>query len=513
VTARRLLFLTAGMLSLAMGEGSATAGRRASLVCRNTIARNVREFVHTSLGIIEACHRRTSRTRSHRDCNSLASSPDFVIAHARADAIIGAECAKAIEVFANYPRVRQATDLGGVLLPTLERTLETNASALLGPSGAAASTSARRRSGCRRAIGKATTTIVNRVVARAVRCQHAHDRKATSFGPIDDQCLQVDAGRLAAAARSSVARACDGLSGAEVGSCTSLPNCVIAQSILTGRAVADDIYGAPPEVRGLRCGNGVLDLGEFCDDGNRDDHDACTNECVPARCGDGIVETGVEECDDGNNVETDACTHLCKLARCGDGIVETGLEECDDGPNMPNADCADCHRPAVACTDQGILATASLIGQPGTPSDLGGVEVDISYPPPLDIPGSGGDASVRARVTDVSGTGGFAGVNDSDSNGDGIDDTLKYPYAVAGGAIAIGPLVQVRFDCPAGTMLLPAALPCNVTDASDSSGNSLGHCSGDGSPCRHDADCQAGQTCNTESYPRCTITLAAPRGP
>lgn len=49
------------------------------------------------------------------------------------------------------------------------------------------------------------------------------------------------------------------------------------------------------------CGNGVLDAGETCDDGNRVDDDDCLSTCVPAVCGDGFAATfGVEareECD------------------------------------------------------------------------------------------------------------------------------------------------------------------------------------------------------------------------
>ncbi|MAO84704.1 MAG: hypothetical protein CMH50_12620, partial [Myxococcales bacterium] len=33
------------------------------------------------------------------------------------------------------------------------------------------------------------------------------------------------------------------------------------------------------------CGNGVIDDGESCDDGNSDDQDACRNNCAAARCG------------------------------------------------------------------------------------------------------------------------------------------------------------------------------------------------------------------------------------
>ncbi len=60
------------------------------------------------------------------------------------------------------------------------------------------------------------------------------------------------------------------------------------------------------------CGNGYLDtvLGEVCDDGtaNSDEPDAsCRTDCTPRRCGDGIVDSG-EECDDSNGVDWDGCT-------------------------------------------------------------------------------------------------------------------------------------------------------------------------------------------------------------
>jgi len=58
----------------------------------------------------------------------------------------------------------------------------------------------------------------------------------------------------------------------------------------------------------IDCGDGIVDEGETCDDGNDVDVDECTNACQPARSGDGIVQTGVEQCDDGNDDEGDACT-------------------------------------------------------------------------------------------------------------------------------------------------------------------------------------------------------------
>ena len=98
------------------------------------------------------------------------------------------------------------------------------------------------------------------------------------------------------------------------------------------------------EKEGL-CGNGKVETGESCDDGNEDNADACTNGCDLATCGDAVTRTdrlagdnGYEACDDGNDVETDICLNNCTAATCGDGILRTdlsegmvGFEECDDG--------------------------------------------------------------------------------------------------------------------------------------------------------------------------------------
>jgi cysteine-rich repeat protein len=37
------------------------------------------------------------------------------------------------------------------------------------------------------------------------------------------------------------------------------------------------------------CGDGDVDKGEECDDGNEDTYDACINTCTMNVCGDGIV--------------------------------------------------------------------------------------------------------------------------------------------------------------------------------------------------------------------------------
>ena len=86
------------------------------------------------------------------------------------------------------------------------------------------------------------------------------------------------------------------------------------------------------------CGDGRVDGGEICDDGNSTDNDSCSNTCVPARCGDGAVQ-GSEACDDGNSVNTDSCTNVCAAAACGDGFVQ-GSEACDAGASNGTGTCS-----------------------------------------------------------------------------------------------------------------------------------------------------------------------------
>ncbi|MCB9705583.1 MAG: hypothetical protein H6711_27185 [Myxococcales bacterium] len=82
------------------------------------------------------------------------------------------------------------------------------------------------------------------------------------------------------------------------------------------------------------CGDGNVDAGEECDNGNDNaDNAACTSACKNATCGDGLVFDGTETCDDGTNDGSyGGCMADCSAwgPRCGDGEVqlEEG-EECD----------------------------------------------------------------------------------------------------------------------------------------------------------------------------------------
>src|SRR5207249_6141959 len=52
-----------------------------------------------------------------------------------------------------------------------------------------------------------------------------------------------------------------------------------------------------------------------------------TTTTLPATCGNGKVDPG-EECDDGNRVDGDGCDSNCTVTRCGNGVKTAG-EDCD----------------------------------------------------------------------------------------------------------------------------------------------------------------------------------------
>jgi cysteine-rich repeat protein len=105
------------------------------------------------------------------------------------------------------------------------------------------------------------------------------------------------------------------------------------------------------------CGDGVADSGESCDDGNDDDGDACRNDCSPATCGDGFLDPG-EECDDGtrnSDTRRDACRTNCLRAWCGDGVLDAG-ESCDDGNRWDGDGCSAICRVEEGCGNGAIEA-------------------------------------------------------------------------------------------------------------------------------------------------------------
>jgi cysteine-rich repeat protein len=87
----------------------------------------------------------------------------------------------------------------------------------------------------------------------------------------------------------------------------------------------DDCLCPPSPV----CGNGLVEENEQCDDGNRDNDDDCTTDCMQASCGDGYVQ-GTEECDEGDQNGEDGCLNDCTI-----GWVYVGEVSSNEDPTQP----------------------------------------------------------------------------------------------------------------------------------------------------------------------------------
>ena len=75
-------------------------------------------------------------------------------------------------------------------------------------------------------------------------------------------------------------------------------------------------FNSSPTVCTPVCGDGILTLGEQCDDGvNAGGYGKCGPGCMLTEyCGDGKVEAD-EDCDDGNRVDNDGCNNACRILK------------------------------------------------------------------------------------------------------------------------------------------------------------------------------------------------------
>jgi len=142
--------------------------------------------------------------------------------------------------------------------------------------------------------------------------------------------------------------------------------CTVEQDFTCSTVGQSCIYTPPPPA--AQCGNGKVETGETCDDGNGNGGDGCSSvcvvetgwkctapsiPCVANQCGDGFL-AGTEQCDDGIVNTTSGCTPQCTIAPnatcpanggpcipmiCGDGKV-TGTETCDSGLNDGKHGCS-----------------------------------------------------------------------------------------------------------------------------------------------------------------------------
>ena len=210
------------------------------------------------------------------------------------------------------------------------------------------------------------------------------------------------------------------------------------------------------------CGNGVVNSGEECDDGNVSDQDACLSTCQLNVCGDGFVNQGVEQCEPGLLGSetcatrgfaggTLACSQQCTFdtSRCaGTGGIPTPTATptaATTGATPANGTAT----PSTGSTPSGACgAGGSVVVTAALDQAYGGAVVDLVYPTSVRIPGTGSEPSVVARVQ-FTASGGLPAVNDSDTNGDQVEDTLTAALSSLSNNPA-GPFATVTFDCVEG---------------------------------------------------------------
>ena len=238
------------------------------------------------------------------------------------------------------------------------------------------------------------------------------------------------------------------------------------------------------------CGDGVLDTGEVCDDGNTVAADGCIATCKQleadyvcpspgspcvstVKCGDGKIG-GDEKCDDNNNKSKDGCSDTCQVeagyscsvvgdpcaaAKCGDGII-AGLEQCEDNDTTP-ADGDGCSATCqlelgFACDTPGKECRKTVCGdmkpEGGEPCDDGNQVVGDGCNPFCEVepscPKTGGACSSRCGD-------GLKLPTDNEECDDG--------NTTAGDGCSADCKVEAGYTCDTVTGALPPTLPVPVT--------------------------------------------------
>jgi cysteine-rich repeat protein len=252
----------------------------------------------------------------------------------------------------------------------------------------------------------------------------------------------------------------------------------IALSVLTARC------GGGNDNSGFKdCGNGVIDGGEACDDGNLSDSDACLSTCQFNVCGDGYVNTGVEQCEAinlggatcaslGFGSGSLACSAQCTFdtSGCTGTVPSPSATPAASSTPPGSVTPTDGATPTVEPTLSGggcqvgeqVVVVASLSG------DYGAALIELEYPTSVSLPGTDVSPTVVDRVHFAAT--GLTSVKDSDHSGDGVDDTLTASLVGLTDNPA-GPFVTVTFDCVEGQVPpVSGAFTCTVKSASTGDG-------------------------------------------
>lgn len=149
------------------------------------------------------------------------------------------------------------------------------------------------------------------------------------------------------------------------------------------------------------CGDGVVNPGEICDDGNNDNNDGCSSTCEPEpgyicdgasptvcllTCGNSVLDAG-EACDDGNTTNGDGCSDNCEV---------------DNGYTCVNAPMPSVCTFGGSCGGGGgggaeLVTEGDMESGAGNWNDGGGSGADIDVDSTWDGPGGNDAARLRSN--------------------------------------------------------------------------------------------------------------------
>ncbi|HYC54692.1 MAG TPA: hypothetical protein VEL28_07125, partial [Candidatus Binatia bacterium] len=209
---------------------------------------------------------------------------------------------------------------------------------------------------CQATLAKAYAKIVSGQFKSFLKCKAdgLADGSITSAAGIEN-CLTIvkaDAdgatGRLVVKLADSIGKACGGvnLSAAFPGRCAgssdfarcieeaiSCRNCLAVNGADAAERYCDQLDNGAADascVDPARCGNGTLEAGEACDDGNNVDDDCCSATCESEPVDQPCADDG-NVCTDDKCSGTGFCLHPNNVLPCDDGIFCNGADTCEGG--------------------------------------------------------------------------------------------------------------------------------------------------------------------------------------
>ncbi len=243
------------------------------------------------------------------------------------------------------------------------------------------------------------------------------------------------------------------------------------------------------------CGNGVIEAGEACDDDNKDNGDGCNSVCLleigescpsgSTTCASGFCDLvgtlcacdEIADCPMGKLCNFLADPNVCVDPGCGNGVVETG-EGCDDGNTNSSDGCTNaCLREiGESCTLSNTCASGFCDSTDNTcacdqSADCSGVLIcnTVASPNICVNPGCGNFVVESTEGCDDGNT----------TAGDGCD---------------IACMIELGNACTTSTSC------------------ATGLCDGNVCVCDQDADCSAGEICNTNADPNVCVVAGCGNG-